>query len=414
MHDRTDITYNQDVSNRAAGSWLRPMVARSGTEPHRAATPLELLFDLCFVVAVALAGMSLHHAVSEDHIGDGTVSYLLVFFAIWWAWMNFTWFASAYDTDDVPYRVATLVQMAGVLVVAAGVPRAFDDRDFVVVTLGYGIIRLALAGLWLRAAHSDDAGRTTALRFAVGITTCWAGWIVLLVLSESVYLLGFLLMVAAELSVPVWAERAHATTWHPRHIAERYGLFTIIVLGETILAATAAVQAGLDAEHAYAASDGLTALAVSALFVVFSMWWLYFDHPAHRFLSGTNRNAFLWGYGHYLIFSSAAAVGAGLAVAVDYATHRAHIGSGIAGGAVTVPVAVYLLSVWLLHVRPHRRGTRYDAGFPVTAGAVLAATATPWPFALPLTAVATTALVVACHISPQWINHYEQQQPGRG
>ncbi|WP_165035190.1 low temperature requirement protein A [Candidatus Protofrankia californiensis] len=178
------------------------------------------------------------------------------------------------------------------------------------------------SGRWWRAAHSDSAGRTTALRFTVWITTCWAGWVILLVLSESVYLPGFLLMVAAELSVPVWAERAHATTWHPHHIAERYGLFTIIVLGETILAATAAVQDGLDAEHADDASDGLTALAVSALFVVFSMWWLYFDHPAHRFLSDTNRNAFLWDYGHYLIFSSAAAVGAGLALAVDYATHR--------------------------------------------------------------------------------------------
>ena len=70
--------------------------------------------------------------------------YLLVFFAIWWAWMNFTWFASAYDTDDVPYRLLTLLQMAGVLVLAAGVPAAFDDRDFARHRLGYVVMRIAL------------------------------------------------------------------------------------------------------------------------------------------------------------------------------------------------------------------------------------------------------------------------------
>ncbi len=68
----------------------------------------------------------LHHAIAEDHVADGVVGYLLVFFAIWWAWMNVTWFASAYDTDDVAYRLLTFVQIAGVLVLAAGVPRAFD------------------------------------------------------------------------------------------------------------------------------------------------------------------------------------------------------------------------------------------------------------------------------------------------
>jgi low temperature requirement protein LtrA len=78
------------------------MRARDSREPHRVATPLELLFDLCFVVAIALLGQLLHHAVSEHHIGHGVGAYLTVFFSIWWAWMNFTWFASAYDTDDVP------------------------------------------------------------------------------------------------------------------------------------------------------------------------------------------------------------------------------------------------------------------------------------------------------------------------
>jgi low temperature requirement protein LtrA len=102
---------------------MRP---RSPEEAHRAATPLELFFDLVFVVAVAQAGLALHHSLAEGHILEGIIGYTAVFFAIWWAWMNFTWFASAYDCNDVPYRVATFVQLAGALILAAGVPQAFE------------------------------------------------------------------------------------------------------------------------------------------------------------------------------------------------------------------------------------------------------------------------------------------------
>ena len=104
------------------------MEGRDPDEPHRAATPLELFFDLCFVVAVAQAAVALHHELADGHLIEGTVAYLMVFFAIWWAWMGFTWFASAYDTDDVLYRLLTFFQIAGVLVIAAGVPRAFESR----------------------------------------------------------------------------------------------------------------------------------------------------------------------------------------------------------------------------------------------------------------------------------------------
>src|SRR5215831_18742314 len=114
-------------------SWYRQMVSRDADEAHRAATPLELLFDLCFVVGVSQAAGRLHHALADGQYAHGIGHYLMVFFATWWAWVNFTWFASAYDNDDVPYRVAALVQIAGVLVIAAGVPRAFDHADFAVV-----------------------------------------------------------------------------------------------------------------------------------------------------------------------------------------------------------------------------------------------------------------------------------------
>ena len=153
------------------------MLSRERHEEHRVATPLELLFDLCFVVAVAQAGVALHHALTEGHVSEALVSYFTVFFAIWWAWMNFSWFASAYDTDDVLYRLAVFVQIAGALVLAAGIPRAFNDHDYVVVTVGYVIMRFGLVANWLRAARSDPDTAVTARRFALGVTLCQIGWI---------------------------------------------------------------------------------------------------------------------------------------------------------------------------------------------------------------------------------------------
>jgi low temperature requirement protein LtrA len=102
----------------------------------------------------------------------------MLFFAIWWAWMNFTWFASAYDTDDNVYRLATLVQITGALTLAAGVPRAFDETDHRLVTYGYVIMRAGpLVAQWLRAARSDPERRRTALAYAAGIHWCRsAGW----------------------------------------------------------------------------------------------------------------------------------------------------------------------------------------------------------------------------------------------
>ncbi|MEU2559247.1 low temperature requirement protein A [Streptomyces longispororuber] len=370
---------------------LRPMVARGREEPHRAATPLELFFDLCFVVAVAQAGVGLVHAVAEGHAGEGVLNYAMVFFAVWWAWMNFTWFASAYDNDDALYRVVTLLQIAGVLVLAAGVSKAFEDHQFLAVWLGYLIMRLALITQWLRAAASTTgAERRTALRYAGGVALCQVGWLGLLVLPEGARPWTFLVMAVAEMAVPTLAERARTTPWHPHHIAERYGLFTIIVLGETIAAATVAVKSALDENDAL---GELLPIAVGGLLLVFAAWWIYFVVPIHGHLR-SNRQAFLWGYGHYLVFGSAAAIGAGIEVAVEQAVGKAHLSETAASAAVTIPAAVYLLTVWLLHARHFKVGLAQQLVLPVTALAVLACTVAGRWAVLAAGIVATLAVAV--------------------
>ena len=104
--------------------------------------------------------------------------------------------------------------------------------------------------------------------------------------------------------MPLWAERVrHDAAGIPHHIAERYGLFTIIVLGECVLAATVAVQAALDAADGVA--PRCSASAAAGLVLVFALWWLYFLEPAGDGLRSAGATAFVWGYGHYVVFAAA-------------------------------------------------------------------------------------------------------------
>jgi low temperature requirement protein LtrA len=375
------------AAHPARSTLFRKMVARDPKEPHRAATPLELLFDLCFVVGIAQAAAQLHHAIAGAHVAHGLIGFLTAFFAIWWAWMNLTWFASAFDVDDVPYRLLVLGQIAGVLVLAAGVPRAFEAGDFGVITVGYAIVRIPMIALWIRAARSDPSSRATALRYAIGVGSCQVGWLALLLLPESLRGWGFVVFALAELSVPLWAERKGATAWHPHHIAERYGLLTLIVLGESVLSATQAVQAALEFEPNVL---GLLSISAGGLLILFSSWWIYFEQPAHHALH-SNRESFIWGYGHFAIFASIAATGAGIAAAADHTTGRAAISREGAGAGVAIPVAIYLTSVWLTHVRPHALGRGPAFAFVLAIAGVLV---TPFlPATVLIVGMVLTALV---------------------
>lgn len=361
-----------------------PMIGRDPAQAHRTATPLELFFDLTFVVAIAQAAEGFHHGLIDGHAGEVLVAFPLIFFGIWWLWMNFTWFASAFDTDDSVYRLTVLVQLTGVLVVAAGVPRGLADHDFGVATLGYVIMRSAQVAQWLRAAAFCPESRRSALRYAGGLTAAQAAWVARLALPGTAGLIAFVVLVGVELAIPYWAEAAGRTPWHPGHIAERYGLFTLIVLGESVLAATIGVQTALDSTSTF---GDLAPVIVGGVLIVFFLWWMYFDMPNEQvvararqtFSEPHHRGAFLWGYGHYFVFTSAAAVGAGLAVAVDQATHHSKLTDTQAGFAITVPVSIFLLTVWTLHYATKAPGPMKTYAVPTGVALVLASSFTPQP-----------------------------------
>jgi hypothetical protein len=119
------------------------------------------------------------------------------------------------------------------------------------------------------------------------------GWLVRLALPPPFGAIAFPVLVAAELLGPVFAERSGSITpWHPAHVAERYGLFTLIVLGESVLASTVAVQQAI-ASHGLSA--GLLVLAGGGLLLVFGLWWTYFKRPAAEALRTSDWWAFVWG-----------------------------------------------------------------------------------------------------------------------
>ncbi|MGO2037333.1 MAG: low temperature requirement protein A [Brevibacterium sp.] len=332
---------------------LTPMRPRDPGESGRAASTLELFFDLVFVIAVSIASTNLHDTVTAGHLGEGLGHYFIVFFGIWWAWMNFTWFATSFDTDDWLYRVLTIVQMGGVLVLAAGIGPVFEHGDEHILVYGYVLMRIVMIAQWLRASrHAGSAKRTTII-YACGIGGVQLLWLLwLLVPSGALSIALMVLLVLAEVSIPVLAELREQTPWHPHHITERYGCFTIIVLGESLLASADAIfEAFSEIEDIVP----LVSLGVLCLIVTAAMWWIYFWPPHHRAIGGV-RGTLKYGYGHYFIFGAAGAFSAGVGVEVDSQLGHSALDPVLATFTVSVPIAIFVLGVWLLAIRPNADG----------------------------------------------------------
>jgi low temperature requirement protein LtrA len=333
------------------------MSGRDPHEHHRAATPLELLFDLTFVVAFGAAGNELAHALAENHVTSGLVGFGLAMFAINWAWINFSWFASAYDTDDWPFRLLTMVQMAGVLILALGLPEMFEsvyagDRiDNVVMVAGYVVMRVAMVGQWLRVMREDPKRRGCARIYVVSLIVSQALWIALAIADTSVGMFFLLALIPffIETAGPVVAETGRGgTPWHAHHIAERYGLLAIITLGEGILGTVAAMSAHVHDPAIGWTTDSVVVLAAGVA-LTFGMWWTYFVIPWADILHHHRERSFFWGYGHMLIFSSIAATGAGLHVAQYYLDGQSQLGTTGTLLTVVAPVAIFTGMLYLMY-----------------------------------------------------------------
>jgi low temperature requirement protein LtrA len=335
---------------------VRQMSGRDPHEQHRVATPLELLFDLTFVVAFGIAAAQFAHLLAAGHVGAGLAAFFFAMFGVCWAWINFSWFASAYDTDDWVYRVTTMVQMVGVIVLALGLPQLYasvehgEHVDNAVVVAGYVVMRVAMVAQWMRAARQDPVRRKACLTYAGWITLAQIGWIVAIFVHTSIAVTAVIVvgLVLVEMMGPVFAETTRGgTPWHAHHIAERYGLFTIIALGEGVVGTVASLTAAVDSQGW---STAAVFVAVAGIGLTFGMWWTYFGLPQAEVLHARRERSFWFGYLHIVVFAAIVATGAGLHAAAYYIEHESEL-SGVATVlTVVIPVGAYLLTIYLLDV----------------------------------------------------------------
>jgi low temperature requirement protein LtrA len=356
------------------------MGGRDPQEEHRVATPLELLFDLTFATCFSFAASQFATELAEGRYAAASLGFGFASFAICWAWINFSWFSSAYDTDDWLFRVATMVQMIGVLVLAIGLRPMFASiergqrLDNSVMVLGYVIMRVALVSQWLRAAKQDPARRRGCLTYALTISIAQIGWVALIFTrlpAVGAIVFGIILLLI-EFAGPVLAERKDGgTPWHAHHIVERHSLFAIIALGEGVVGTAAALSAVAE-EQGWNLEAALVGIAGIGL--TFGMWWIYFMVPSAEILERHRDRAFVWGYCQMLIVTAVVATGAGLHVAAYFIEHRTEIGPLATVLTVAAPVAIYVGFIYATYYYLVRCFHRLDAWLLTGIAAVLAAT----------------------------------------
>jgi low temperature requirement protein LtrA len=286
--------------------WIRPPKLRTAEETEegdRHATWMELFFDLVFVAAVG----RLAHVLGE-HVGwAGVGAYVVLFVPVWWSWIGATFYADRFDTDDLADRVLTLAQMAAAVAMAVNVDHALDSSG-AAFALSYAAFRVILVVQYLIAARHAPEARALSRRWAVGFAIAAVLWAASALVPAPLryWLWGAGILV--DLLTPVTAGRIHKDVpTDTTHLPERFGLFIIIVLGESIVNVVATLDRKVWGVPAAAS-------AFLALVVAFSLWWIYFanlDGAAVRAArrEGRTRLYQVWLYTHFPLAAALAAAG---------------------------------------------------------------------------------------------------------
>lgn len=337
---------------------------------ERRATWFELLFDLVFVAAV---GQVAHRVVAHPTALELLVTAAL-FVPLWWMWVIYTYQANRFDPGERgPHRLVALAGMFGMCLVAVALPgvgsHGSDDLTFVA---GYLLARAIPAVLYVLAGRTEPTALPIARRYATGSAIAAVGWIGGLFLPGAWQVVAWVLAMAVELALPFTAARpTNAVTHSVEHLKERFGLFTIIVIGEAILA----VVAGLSGTSLDAAG-GLT--AVFAFVLAAGMWWIYFNtgslrEGAHDSILSRQWLRHVFTYGHLPAQLGLALAGAGVSVAILDAPRAL---PGAIAGALFGGTGLYLLAILAVRVAFQHRLTRTTV---IRGIAGLLALALLWP-----------------------------------
>lgn len=343
---------------------LRTAAADRYEERH--ATWLELFLDLVFVVAIAELGTSLAHHVSAR----GFLIYLGLFVPVLWAWAGFTFYATRFDTDDLVYRLHTFAGMFGVAALATTIPAVFAGHanGF---ALTYALIRIVIVLLYARAWRHVPAARDLAGWFIALFTAAIVLWLVSLAVPAPWKYVVWAVAMAFELGAPprAWRMMEHAPI-HPAHIPERFGLLTIIVLGEAVIAVVIGTV-----DVSWTVLSGFAAFA--GFLVAVSVWWIYFEYLDTTLVGRDVRAGMTFVYAHFPVAAGIAAMGVGVRLAVISAgpgTLYADSGWVVAAGAALCMTGLGLIQ---LTTAPNLLDADVVLRFATAAGAiVLAALAT--------------------------------------
>jgi low temperature requirement protein LtrA len=279
---------------------------RDKSESRRASW-LELFFDLIFVAAVSQVGVPL----GQDYSIHGLVRYSLMFLLIWWAWFGHTMYATRFDADDVVHRLLTLVQIFAAAAMAANAKQDWADRDSAGFGAAYAVQRVVLVIQYLRARREQSTRRLTTI-YATGYGIAAVLWVIAALVSPPTRFWLWAAALLIDLSTPMISSHyTHKVPPHPEHLPERFGLFTIILLGESV----AAVMRGMESQETWPVSAAVSAF--SGLALIFGVWWWYFDvahGAAERYVrSARDTISFhIWSHAHFPLYLSIAVLGVGI------------------------------------------------------------------------------------------------------
>lgn len=311
---------------------LRPPRLRSIEDGERHASYLELFFDLVFVVAIA----QLAHELVLDHSLAGFATFAALYLPVFIAWQGFSIHADRFDTDDVVFRAVMLLGMLAILALASQIPDVThgDSGGFVIA---YVVLRSLMIGLYVRSYVHVPEARPLIVRYAAGYSVGVGLWLVSLGFDAPERYVLWGIALAWEYSLPTLFRRLHASIpVHASHLPERFALFTIIVLGETVLAVALGV-AGREWELASAAT------AVLGFFVAAAIWWIYFGSGTEFALERSTNAILVFAHAHIPLLATLTAVSAGITLAIEQAgSGRFDAGArwALAGGAAAYLVCV--------------------------------------------------------------------------
>jgi low temperature requirement protein LtrA len=293
-----------------------PRLRTKEQEDKRSATWLELFYDLAFVVAVAV--------LSGRLLGDLTfasvASYFAYFALLWWLWASHTYYADRYDTDDLVYRLLASGQMFAVVVIATAMEG--QTTSTAAFAVGYAIARILLVVMYWRAYRYVPETRELVRGYLVGFGSAALIWTAAIFVPEEPRFALWAVALGVDLATPWVMRREQAKVpLDVSHLPERFGLFTILVLGESI----AAVVTGLG-HTSWTVAPVLAAAA--SIGVATAYWWMYFDNARGRIVrrDPTVRRTWrptAWIYTHLPLAASLAALAVAMERAIEESGHGA-------------------------------------------------------------------------------------------